>query len=107
MTSSWNEHGVSIVSNGWTNVKGKPMISVLAVSVSGAIFLSSYDYSDKFKTDINIAESLLDTIERIGPYNVIQIITDNAANCKAAMAIIEDKFPNIFWFGCLIHTMNL
>ena len=28
MTGSWNEHGLSIVSDGWTNVKGKPLISV-------------------------------------------------------------------------------
>ena len=55
MTSAWNEHGVSIVSDGWTNVKGKPLISVLAVSISGEIFLSSYDYSDNFKTNIKIA----------------------------------------------------
>ena len=106
MTNSWNERGLSIVSDGWTNVKGKPLISVLAVYVSGAIFLSSYDYSDKFKTDTNIVESSLETIERIGPYNVVQLITDNATNCKAAGAIIEDKYPNIFWSGCLVHTMN-
>ena len=40
---------MSIVSNGWTNVKGKPLISVLVVSISGEIFLSAYDYSEKFK----------------------------------------------------------
>jgi len=56
MTSSWNEHGVSIVSDGWTNVKGKPLISVRVVSNGGAIFLSTYDYSKKFKTSINTAE---------------------------------------------------
>ena len=82
------------------------MISVLVLSISGAIFLSAYDYSDKFKTDINIAEPLPETIDRIGPYNVIQVIADNAANCKVARAIIEDKYPNIFWSGCLVHTMT-
>ena len=107
MTSSWNEHGVSIVSDGWKNVKGKPLISVLAVSISGVIFLSSYVYLDKFKTGINIAKPLLETIERIGRYNVVQVITDNTANCKAMGAIIEDKYPNIFWSRCLVHTMNL
>eukprot|EP00253_Pinus_taeda_P034313 PITA_34313 len=76
-------------------------------SPGGAIFLSSYDYSDKFKTDINIVEPLLETIDCIGPYNVIQVITDNTPTCKAAGAIIEDKYPNIFWSGCLVHTMNL
>lgn len=80
--NAWNEYGVSIVSNGWTNVKGKPLINILGVFASGAIFLSSHDYSDWFKTDMNIAEPLLDTIEAIGPYNVIQVITDNPAACK-------------------------
>eukprot|EP00253_Pinus_taeda_P019326 PITA_19326 len=107
MTSSWTDHGVSIVSDGWTNVKAKPLISVLVVSVSGAIFLTTHDYSDKFRTAINIAEALLETIDHIGPYNVIQVITDNVANCRAAGAIIEDKYPNIFWSGCLVHTLNL
>lgn len=107
MTSSWTDHGVSIVSDGWTNVKGKPLISVLAMSVSGAIFLTAHNYLDKFRTAINIAEALLETIDHIGPYNVIQVITDNAPNCKAAGEIIEDKYPNIFWSECLVHTLNL
>jgi hypothetical protein len=37
----WIRHEVSIVSNGWTNVKGKPLINILGVSASSAIFLSS------------------------------------------------------------------
>ena len=106
-TNEWNDTGVSIVSDGWTNVKGKPLINILGVSASGAVFLSAHDYSEKFKTGLNIAELLLKTIESIGPYNVIQVITDNAANCKSAGAIIEDKYPNIFWSGCLVHTLNL
>ena len=60
----------------------------------------------KFKTAINIAEPLLQTIESIGQYNVIQVITDNASNCKAAGEIIEDRYSNIFWPGCLVHTNN-
>lgn len=51
MTNSWTDHGVSIVSDGWTNVEVKPLRSVFVVSINGAIFLSAYDYSDKFKTD--------------------------------------------------------
>jgi hypothetical protein len=106
-TNDWNLHGVSIVSNGWTNVKGKPLINILGVSATGAIFLSTHDYSDRYKTCIDIAYALLKTIQEIGPYNVIQVITDNVANCKARGAIIDDRYPNIFWSKCLVHTMNL
>jgi hypothetical protein len=106
-TNNWNRHGVSIVSDGWSNVKGRPLINILGVSASDVIFLSAHDYSDHYKTGINIAKALLKTIQEIGPYNVIQVIIDNVANCKAAGAIIEDRYPNIFWSGCLVHTMNL
>jgi hypothetical protein len=47
------------------------------------IFLSAHDYSYRYKTGINIADALLKTIQEIGRYNVIQVITDNATNCKA------------------------
>jgi hypothetical protein len=50
---------------------------------------------------------LIKTIQEIELYNIIQVIIDNVANCKVARAIIEDKYPNIFWSGCLVHTMNL
>ena len=83
------------------------MINVLGVFASGVVFLSAHDYSDKFKTSINSAELLLKAIKSIGPYNVIQVITDNVANCKAVGAIIEDKYHNIFWSGCMVHTLNI
>jgi hypothetical protein len=82
-TNEWNINGVSIVSDGWINVKGKPLIDILGVSKSGAIFLSAHDYSDRYKTRIIIVDALLKTIQEIGPYNVIQVITANATNCKA------------------------
>ena len=83
------------------------MINILGVSASGVILLSAHDYSNCYKTDTNIADALIKTIQEIGPYNVIQVMTDNAANCKETRAIIEDKYPNIFWLECLVHTMNL
>ena len=103
-TNDGSNYGVSIVSDGWTNVKGKPLLGVFA---SGAVFFPAHDYSDRYNIGINIAQPLLETIQKIGPYNVIQVITDNVANCKAAGAIIEDKYPNIFWLRCLVHPLNL
>ena len=88
-TNDWSNYGVSIVFDGWTNAKGKSLINILGVSASGVVFLLAHDYSNHYKTGINIAQLLLETIQMIGPYNVIQVIRDNAANCKAAGAIIE------------------
>jgi hypothetical protein len=83
------------------------LINILGVFASGAFFLSAHDYSNHYKTGINIVEALIKTIQGIGPYNIIQVIIDNVINCKATGAIIEDRYPNIFWSGCLVQTMNL
>ena len=39
--------------------------------------------------------------------NVVQVITDNASNCKAAGDLIEGRFPHIYWTPCVVHTLNL
>jgi hypothetical protein len=50
---------------------------------------------------------LIEVIEKVGSQNVVQVVNDNAANCKAADLIIEAKYKNIFWTPCVVHTLNL
>jgi hypothetical protein len=38
---------------------------------------------------------------------VIQVITNNATNCKGVGKIIERVRPRIFWIEWLVHTMNI
>jgi len=35
-------------------------------------------------------------IEEVGAKNVVQVVTDNAANCKGAGMIVEQKYNRIF-----------
>ncbi|KAF0929886.1 hypothetical protein E2562_026354 [Oryza meyeriana var. granulata] len=49
------------------------------------------DYSGIEKTGEAIAEFLLNAIEEIGPANVLQVVTDNASNCKAAGKEIQKR----------------
>jgi hypothetical protein len=66
-TNDWNRHQVLMVSDGWINVKGNPLINILGVSSSVALFLSTHDYSDRYTIGINIAYALIKTIQEIGP----------------------------------------
>ncbi|XP_052620999.1 uncharacterized protein LOC111909277 [Lactuca sativa] len=79
LRSTWKEKGVTIAVNCFGEVK------------------------DRFF----IAELMKEVINEIGHENVVQIITDNAANCKAAGEIIESQFPHIYWTPCVVHTLNL
>jgi hypothetical protein len=59
------------------------------------------------KTKEYIADKLVVIVEEVGPKNVVQIITDNAANCKGADLIVQQKYDNIFWTPCVVHTLNI
>ncbi|GFY88715.1 hypothetical protein Acr_06g0006550 [Actinidia rufa] len=107
LMQEWATNGVSIIYDGWSNLKNQPLINVMAVSGGKAIFLNGHDVSAVEKTGANIAELLLKAIDFVGPSNVVQVVTDNASNCKSAGGIIKRKRPHIFWSGCLAHTLNL
>ncbi|GFZ14657.1 hypothetical protein Acr_24g0008470 [Actinidia rufa] len=79
----------------------------MAVSGGKAIFINGHDVSSMEQNATNIAELLFKAIDYVGPSNVVQVVTDNAANCRAAGTIIQRKYRHIFWSGCLAHTLNL
>lgn len=99
---------VSIVSDGWSNVKHEPLINIIAANSKGAMFLYAHDFSGIPKTGEVIADFLLAAIEEVGSSNVLQIVTDNAANCEcSAGRAIEQVHKHIFWPPCVVHTLNL
>jgi hypothetical protein len=104
---SWYTQGVSIVSDGWSNVKQEPLINVNAVNSRGAMYMYSGVFSGIEKTGVVIKDFLLTAIEEVGAANVLSVVTDNAANCKAAGREIEKVHKHIFWSPCVVHTLNL
>ena len=89
------------MSDGWTNIKNKPLINVIASNSKGSCFLYAEDFSRVENTGEAIAEFLLKAIDEIGPGNVLQVVTDNASNCKVAGKEIE-KVSLIFWAPCIV-----
>ncbi|KAL6960515.1 hypothetical protein U1Q18_052485 [Sarracenia purpurea var. burkii] len=104
---TWREKGVSIVSDGWSDSQRRPLINFMAVNESGPMFLKAVDCSGETKDKYFIANLMKEVINEVGPQNVVQVITDNAPNCKAAGQLIEAQFPYILWTPCVVHTLNL
>jgi hypothetical protein len=51
---------------------------------------------------------LLDVfILEVGAENVVQVITDNAANYVAAGRMLMDRHPTLFWTPCAAHCIDL
>ncbi|XP_076919397.1 uncharacterized protein LOC143580184 [Bidens hawaiensis] len=104
---TWYTQGVSTVSDGWSNVIRSPLINELAVNSRSAMFMYAEDFLGVEKTGVEIANFLNGAIETIGPSNVLSVVTDNAANSKAAGKESEKVYPHIFWSPCCVHTLNL
>ena len=93
---SWVRTGCTIMSDGWTDQKGRTLINFLVSCPRGTMFLRSRDASDQVK-DANLLFHFLDeVVEEVGATNVVQIITDNASNYVLAGKMLEEKHKTIF-----------
>ncbi|XP_049933543.1 uncharacterized protein LOC116252633 [Nymphaea colorata] len=104
---SWEQHGVSIVSDGWTDIQRHPLINFIATSTNGPIFLKAIDAFGEYKNTEYLKGLFVELIEEVGMDKVVQIITDNAAVCRAAGLLVEQDYPHIFWTPCAVHSLNL
>jgi hypothetical protein len=104
---SWEQNGVSIVSDGWTDIQRRPLINFIACSLSGPIFLKAVDASGEYKNAEYLKGLFIEVIKEVGDQKVVQIITDNAPVCKSGALSLESEYPHIFWTPCVAHNLNL
>ena len=107
MKEYWKTYGCTIVSDGWTDTRNRPIINVMASSMYGSVFLKSVDTSGHVKTGEYIFNILKDVILEVGPLNVVQVCMDNATNCVVAGEMIEKEWPSIFYTRCTCHCVDL
>ena len=93
---TWNEKGVRICCDGWSDAQRRLLINIMEVSKGGPMFLKAKNYEGETKDKHFIVDLLINTIQEIGPQKAIQVITDNVAAYKAVGYIVEEKFRHIF-----------
>lgn len=99
--------GCSMVCDGWSNIQRRPLINIMAVFPRGETFIRAIDSIGKIKSGAYIADVLNDVIDEIGANNVVQVVMDNAKNCRLAGRIINERYPHIYPTSCNTHSMNL
>lgn len=105
--NAMDQSGCTIVSDGWSNVQRRPLINIMVVSPRGECFIKAVDSAGEIKSGFYIASIISDVINEIGEKNVIQVVMDNAANCRAAGRILEQRYPKLYTSGCNTHSLNL
>lgn len=99
--------GYTVISDGWTDVQGRPLLNIVAVNAAGSVFMTAVDTSGETKNSAYIAKQISTVVEQLGPENVVQVVTDNAPACKSAGDAIMVRYPHITWSGCAAHTCDL
>ena len=66
---------MSIVSNGWKDARNCLLVKVFAMSTRDAMFLTALDCEGEMKDGSLLANILIQAIEKIGPQNVVQVIS--------------------------------
>jgi hypothetical protein len=105
--ASWSSSKVTIVMDGCTDTRHRPLINIIATSPKGAMFLKDEDCSREVKHDQFIVDILIKAMEQIRPTKVVQDITDNALVSKATGLVVESRYDHIFWTPCIVHNLNL
>ena len=99
--------GCTLMTDAWSDRKGRSLMNIVAHCPAGTAFLLSQDASSD-KHDGNYIYKFLEKgINYVGVDNVVQIVTDNASNNMAAANTLALTHPNIFWTCCAAHTINL
>ncbi|XP_054824760.1 uncharacterized protein LOC129322470 [Prosopis cineraria] len=105
--SFWAETGCTIMADDWQDQKNRQLINFLIYCPRRIVFIKSVDASDIVKDAQNLCNLFMDMVAFAGANNIVNLVTDNAANYKAAGRLLNDKYPSIFWSSCAAHCLNL
>jgi hypothetical protein len=100
------ETGMTITSDGWTDTANRPLLNVMLVTVKGPLFLGVHHAEEATKNAAYIADQLGTYIEKYGRQCVC-VVTDSASACRAAGALLEERFSWITWMPCCAHALDL
>ncbi|XP_066391724.1 uncharacterized protein [Miscanthus floridulus] len=104
---SWEVTGCSIMTDAWTDRKGRGVMNLVVHSAHGVLFLDSVECSGDRKDGKYIFELVDRYIEEIGEEHVVQVVTDNASVNTSAASLLTAKRSSIFWNGCAAHCLDL
>ncbi|XP_062212037.1 uncharacterized protein LOC133913009 isoform X2 [Phragmites australis] len=104
---AWKQYGCTLMSDGWTDRRGHHLINFLVNSLERTFFLESIDASSEVHDQVMLADLLEKRISDIAVDKVVQVVTDNGANYKAAGKLLMERFPTLYWTPCAAHCLDL
>jgi hypothetical protein len=93
--------------DGWTGPTRRSIINFLTYCDGKTFFHKSVDASDRVHDARYILGLMEEVIDSVGEQNVVQVITDNGPNYKAAGELLMEQRSHIYWTPCAAHCIDL
>lgn len=95
-----------LISDGWSNLVQEHWTNYI-LTTPKPVFFTAHPTGEIRQNAETIANDLEKIIIEVGPSKISALITDNASVMKKAWKLLELKYPNIFFLGCVAHSLNL
>ncbi|MCO5578077.1 hypothetical protein L7F22_031915 [Adiantum nelumboides] len=102
----WEAYGVSLVGDGWSNIRSTSLEGVLASCRGMPLYIESTECGARQKTAPVLCEMWSKAVEYVGPKNVVQFVSDGEASNRVVGGLLEQKYPHITWSPCMAHCLN-
>ncbi|XP_024015260.1 uncharacterized protein LOC112088936 [Eutrema salsugineum] len=105
---SWAVTGSSILLDAWVDKKGRDLVTFVADSPAGPVYLKSFDVSD-IKTNVSALTSLVNgLVDEVGVHNVIQIVACSTSGWVGELGkSFEGNNKEVFWSVSVSHCFEL
>jgi hypothetical protein len=96
LRETWKTTRCTMMSNGWTDGKGRSILKFLVNCPKGTMFIKSVDAGAYTKYAQLLCELLDGFIREIGPQYVIQVIMDNVSNYVVVGRMLMERYPSLY-----------
>ncbi|CAI5472829.1 unnamed protein product [Closterium sp. Yama58-4] len=107
MRDSWGKRGCSLTCDGWTCLKGRGLVCIIALNDMAPVIVETVDSKTTKKTGGYLAKLLRNSISKVGDKAVVLVVMDNAVNNRRAADILRPEYPSIFFNNCAVHVLDL
>ncbi|CAI5457456.1 unnamed protein product [Closterium sp. Yama58-4] len=107
LKDSWKTSGCSLSVDGWTDIKSRGFVCVIAQNDTAPVIVDIVDSKTAKKTGDYLATLIQGAITTVGPKHVVQVVMDNASNNKNAASKLSADYPHIFFTNCAAHCLDL
>ncbi|KAK3205534.1 hypothetical protein Dsin_019580 [Dipteronia sinensis] len=98
---------VSIMSDGWKDMRGRLLINFLINNLYDTVFLKLVDASNAVKDATMLFNLLNSVVEEVGEDLVVQVVTDNTPSYKKSGEMLMQKRTRLWWTSCAAHCIDL